>query len=294
MDFKFLQNPLTKNWVVLAPRRAKRPDEAKDNLSFCPFCPGEKKDNEEVYRVGGEKGDANWQVRVVANKFPFAPVHEVIIHSPDHHKNFEELPLSQVELILKTYRQRFETHKDKGRVYIFQNHGEKAGESLPHPHTQLAVIPNDVQLEIPRLAIGEELDEVAKDQVVQETKLFQLFCPKTSQWPDEVWVHPKKSAGFFWEISDEEISDLAFVLKRLIQIFSLRHGSEFPYNFYIYPEKDWYLRIIPRDKSLGGFEIGTQIYINTQDPAETIEFIKKNFEKENAGEMKKAEYGRSV
>jgi len=49
----------------------------------------------------------------------FAPIHEVIIHSPDHHKSFDELPLFQSELVFKTYRQRFQAHQDKGQVYIF-------------------------------------------------------------------------------------------------------------------------------------------------------------------------------
>ncbi len=297
MDFKYLQNPLTRGWIVLAPRRAKRPDQAKGSLSYCPFCPGQEQSEEEVYRVPNlaSKGEAlqGWQIRVLPNKFPFAPIHEIVIHSPDHHKNFEELPDSQVELILQTFRQRFRVHKDKGQVYIFHNHGEKAGESLSHPHTQIVVISNEVKLGMPRLAIGEELEEVARDQVVKETAFFQLFCPKTSQWPDEVWIHPKGASCYFSEISDEEISDLAVTLKRLIQIFSLRHGNEFPYNFYIYSGRDWYLRLIPRDKSLGGFEIGTGIYINTQDPAETIDFIKKHFEKSES-DISRAEYGGSV
>lgn len=307
MDFQFIQNPLTKKWVILAPRRAVRPDEAKGDVSICPFCPGREKDEPEVYRVGGQVGDSplrqseseasNWQIRVVPNKFPFAPVHEIIIHSPDHHKNFEELPLSQVELVLQTYRQRFQTHKDSGQVYIFHNRHEQAGESLPHPHTQLAVVPFEVTLDIPRLATEGELLEVAKDQKVLETSNFMLFCPKSSQWPDEVWIRPKKVTSSFFAITDEEIADLAFVMQRLLMIFSLRHGNEFPFNFYIYPGNDWYLRIIPRIKSLGGFEIGTGVFINTQDPKETIEFIKKHFEKPDEEEIKtknQASYGKTV
>ena len=46
--------------------------------------------------------------------------HEVVIHSPDHHKNFDELPFSQVELILKTYRARHQVNSEKGQVYISQ------------------------------------------------------------------------------------------------------------------------------------------------------------------------------
>ena len=271
MDFKFLQNPVTKKWVISAPRRAERPDEAKGTEPVCPFCVGREKDEKEVYRIGGEPGDGNWLVRVVPNKFPFAPIHEVIIHSPDHHKNFDELPLSQSELVIQTYRQRFLTHQSKGQVYIFHNHGEGGGESLPHPHSQLTVIPENVRLEIPRLHVSSEGDFYA-------TSHFMLSCPATSQWPDEVWIFPKNRGRLFSEITDEEIKDFAKTLYRLIQIMDLRHGHEFPFNFYIYPGGDWYLRLIPRVKSLGGFEVGTNVFVNTQDPKETMAFIKEHFE----------------
>ncbi len=290
MDFKFIQNPVTKKWVISAPRRAKRPDEAKGTEPVCPFCVGREASEAEVYRVGGSPGDSDWQIRVLPNKFPFAPIHEVIIHSPDHHKSFDELPLSQSELVLKTFRQRFQTHQDKGQVYIFHNHGEGGGESLPHPHSQLAVVPEHVKMDIPRLHVSSEGD-------YQETLHFMLSCPATSQWPDEVWVFPKKRGRNFGEITDEEIKDLAKVLYRLIQIFDLRHGHEFPFNFYIYPGGDWYLRLIPRVKSLGGFELGTGVYVNTQDPKETMAFIKEHFESPNEEKIRKehqASYKRTV
>ena len=115
-----------------------------------------------------------------------------------------------------------------------------------------------------------------QDQV--ETEHFYLFCPKTSEWPDEVWVAPKKRGNLFGQITDVEISDLAQTLSRLIQILDLRHGHEFSFNFYIYPGNDWYLRLIPRIKILGGFEIGTGIFVNTQDSKETMAFIKEHLQ----------------
>jgi len=269
--------------VILAPRRAKRPDIAKGMEPVCPFCPGKEGQEKEVYRIGGRDTDSKWQIRVLNNKFPFAPIHEIVILSPDHHKSFGELSLSQVELILKTYRQRYNTHKEKGQVYIFHNHGAAGGESLPHPHTQLAVIPSEITLDIPRLATPMEMEIAAKDQIFKETKYFAIFCPKTSQWPDEVWIAPKERGNLFSSIKDPQISDLAFALSRLIQIFDLRHGLEFPFNFYIYPGGDWYLRILPRVKVLGGFEVGTGIMVNTQDPRETIEFIKEHFDQPAGG-----------
>jgi UDPglucose--hexose-1-phosphate uridylyltransferase len=282
-DFQYLQNPLSKKWVILSPRRAKRPDIANGMEPVCPFCPGKESDEKAVYEV---KNGGAWQVRVLNNKFPFAPIHEIIIHSPDHNKSFDQLPRLQVELLLKTYRQRYCAHKDKGQVYIFHNHGKGGGESLPHPHTQLTVVPFDVTLELPRLANIQEMKVAAKDQIYKETNHFVIFCPRTSQWPDEVWIAPKERGNSFGSIKDNQISDLAFALSRLIQIFDLRHGLEFPFNFYIYPGGDWYLRILPRVKVLGGFEVGTGIFVNTQDPQETIEFIKEHFDSPNEEKIK--------
>jgi len=269
-DFQFIQNLVNKQWVVLAPRRASRPDETKEVMPICPFCLGQETVNKEVYRIGGKKGDENWQIRVITNKYPFAPVHEVIVHSSDHHKNIDELPLEHVKTVFFVYKQRYLTYQKLGQVYIFQNRGEQAGESLPHPHSQLVVIPNQTLLEIPTLHIN--------DDDVKETKRFILFCPLTSQWPDEVWVAPKLSQRTFGEITDGELDEFSYVMQRLLQLWDMRHGHEFPYNYYIYPGRNWYLRLIPRFKTLGGFEVGTNVYVNTQDPKETIAFLKQHFE----------------
>lgn len=290
-DFKFLQNPLSNKWVISAPRRATRPDVAKNSNINCPFCPGREIDEKEVYRIGGKKGDSNWQVRVLNNKFPFAPIHELIIHSQDHHKSFGELETSSVELIFKAYRQRYQNNTKYGQVYIFNNTGEAGGESLPHPHSQLVVIPNEISLDI---VPPEQNLSVIKNL---ETDHFFIFSPETSQWPDEVWIQSKDQDLKFGDITDEGIKDISKAISRLVQILSLRHGSELPFNFYIYPGTNWYLRITPRLKSLGGFEIGTEILVNTQDPKETIEFIKEHFDNPDEEKIKstqQAYYKRAV
>jgi UDPglucose--hexose-1-phosphate uridylyltransferase len=275
MEFKFIENKSSNVCVISAVRRAKRPNIAKGVEPVCPFCPGSGEKEPEVYRIGGRGNDSNWKVRVVNNKFPFAPIHEVVIHSPDHEKSFAEFPIFQTELVLQTYLDRYNEHRDKGWVYIFHNHGIGGGESLPHPHSQIAVIPEEVAMNIQHLEGPSEKEEV------QETEKFTIFCPLYSQWPEEIWMYPKERGGTFGETTKEELHDLAKILHRLVQIMDLRHNNEFPYNFYIYPGYDWYLRIVPRFKTLGGFEIGTGIFINTQDPRETIKFIKTHFDSPN-------------
>jgi UDPglucose--hexose-1-phosphate uridylyltransferase len=296
-DFQFLKNPVSGKWVISAPHRSQRPD-GEHAAMPCPFCVGQEA-IDEVYRVSDQHG--SWAIRSIANKYPFAPYQEVIIHSTDHNRNFDTLPFAQVELILHTYRQRFISNETEGQVFIFHNHGHAAGESISHPHSQLVVIPRDIKLEVPALphivwnkqsdetmpwftqkwwgwpdeSQKHEGDSVHEDSFT--TEHFYIFCPLTSEWPDEVWVAPKKAGEVFGDLSDAQLKDFAFILVRLIQIFDFRHGREFPFNFYIYPGNNWYLRLIPRIKILGGFELGTGVSVNTQKPEETMAFIKEHF-----------------
>lgn len=289
MDFKFLKDSLWNKWVILDPKRAKRPDAGKKFVPHCPFCVGGEEADPELYRIGGNPKDSNWEIRVIHNRYPFVPIHELIIHSPDHHKNIDELPLSHVEMLFATYRQRAATHAKKGQVYLFHNRGELAGESLPHPHTQLTVVPTDIHLDIRPL--------LQPDAETIETNFFTIFCPSTSQWPDEVWIAPKKEKSPFWDVYEEEIIDLAFVMQRLLRIMSTRHGEAFPFNYYIAPGKNWYMRLIPRSKLIGGFEVGTGIWVNTQDPKDTMQFLLTHFEKPDENLIRSehmAEYRRGV
>jgi UDPglucose--hexose-1-phosphate uridylyltransferase len=290
-DFQFIEDHYNRRISILAPRRSHRPDNAKGTVPVCPFCVGIEQKEKELYRIGGVKGDPHWRVLVVPNLFPFAPHHEVIIHSQNHTDSFRSLPFEHVENIIAVYRDRYNFHMEHkhGQVYIFHNHREAAGESLRHPHSQLVVIPFGTHLDTPVLRIPE--------QDTFEVDHFLLFCPITSQWPDEVWIAPKKNGKRFGEITDEEMAHFAGILQRLVHIMALRHGNMFPYNFYIYPGTDWYLRLIPRSKILGGFELGTNIYVNTQDPKETIAFIKEHFYLPNEEKIKtihKATYKKSV
>ncbi len=313
-DFTFLENKITGKWVISSPRRASRPQEENGTEPMCPFCPGREGEEKEVYRLGS--------VRVIPNKFPFAPIHEIIIHSPDHHKNFDQLPLPQINLILQTYRRQYNEYSYKGQVYIFHNRGEKGGESLPHPHSQLAVVPFNVKMEIPplnsviasdqrkrgnlpdledphvesldsphddnkKIATSSSSMGTPRNDMVVETPQFSLFCPQTSQWPDEVWIAPKARNKTFGETTDKDLLDLSQILQRLIQIMCIRHDNNFPFNFYIYPGNDWYIRVIPRLKTLGGFELGTGVYVNTQDPKETMTFIKEHFDNSDVKNIKK-------
>ncbi len=72
------QNIASKEWVILATERARRPEEfvqpqrplTEDRPEWeadCPFCPGNEELDLEIMRIP-EHGP--WQLRVVRNKYP--------------------------------------------------------------------------------------------------------------------------------------------------------------------------------------------------------------------------------
>ena len=167
------QNMATKEWVVIATERARRPHEFKSKAPKaaeslpahdpkCPFCPGaEDKTPPETYRI---EEDGKWLVRAFPNKFAalvpegdtdnlFAGVkrvmkgvgfHEVICETPLHNQPMALLTEEHLTSVIKVYQARFKDIASDPRVeqiIIFKNHGAGAGTSLVHPHSQLIALP---------------------------------------------------------------------------------------------------------------------------------------------------------
>lgn len=267
---KYVPDILSRRWVIIAEARTSRPEDdfSKKKNHSCAFCPGnEKITGEEVLRYGGgEKDKPGWKVRVIPNKFPITDFHEVIIHTSKCDTDLIKLPHSQILLILEAYKNRYQFYQKKGQVLIFCNHGEHAGASIIHSHSQLVVIPNQINM--------DALTQEPLNNVVEESKHFNVYCPDFSQWPYEVWITPKKTGRVYGDIAEDEMDDLATILQRLLKRLEELHskhklsGLEFGYNYYIYPKENWYLRIIPRFVHRAGFELGTVLNVNIIDPAD--------------------------
>ncbi|MFZ1007653.1 MAG: galactose-1-phosphate uridylyltransferase [Candidatus Sulfotelmatobacter sp.] len=174
------QNFFTKEWVIIATERAKRPEELATRrpvqvvpafLESCPFCPGnESKTPPEITRFPANSSDP-WAVRVIPKKFAALSsdvqptrslqhsrrrvegfgFHEVIIDTPDHSSCMALLPDAQVARILGVFKERYNlltADRRVNHVTIFKNHGMDAGASMQHPHCQLIatpVIPSQVR-----------------------------------------------------------------------------------------------------------------------------------------------------
>jgi len=284
---KYVPDVKTQRWVIVAAARTKRPDSAKappgkpdSSKNMCPFCAGnELATPPEVYRLGsGEKDGPGWQVRVVPNKYPITDTHEVFIHSTSHTDDVDKLPLDQVTRILSCYRDRYRAHEADGQIEIFCNHGYQAGASLAHPHSQLVVVPKQINL--------DSLSREPINNIVADSSFFVTYCPDFSQWPYEVWIAPKTEGDKFGDIEDKAVTDLAGVLQRALQKIDRiwrnspirpkdRQADPFMYNYYISHSHNWFLRIVPRFIHRAGFELGTGLNVNVVDPATAAEELQK-------------------
>lgn len=164
---EFRQNPLNHSWVLMAPIRAKKPEDFKtysvmagmpEEDPNCVFCPGKEHLNTELFRAPQGK---DWQVRVIENKFhalehtsayrkkDFYSArsgygnHEVLI-TRKHNELLALQSATTIELSFKTLSERAAfLYRDEKIAYvqIFHNHGRDAGASLVHPHYQLLSLP---------------------------------------------------------------------------------------------------------------------------------------------------------
>lgn len=215
--------------------------------------------------------------------------HEVIVTSPDHVLSMHELIEDQFRLIVDTYRSRFRSHRnddDVRHVVVFQNSGFRAGASVQHVHSQLlaaSFVPPLIDRELTAGAaflkqngetiwqtiLEEELKEGAR--IVHQTDCFVAFCPFAARFPGETWIVPQRACPDFADATDAEISDLAGVLKTVLQGLD-RFLSDPPYNFVIHsaPFRDsradayqWHIEIMPRVNGIAGYEVGAGGWINT-------------------------------
>ncbi len=166
------QNMVTKEWVIIASERSKRPEEFHEDSrpltadrpehdDECPFCPGNEDPGTEILR---KPQTGPWQIRVVKNKYPALSLegkrekifdgvnrrisgvgyHEVIIGSPRHNTCPALESQQEIVLMLETFRERGRKISLDPRVQqivYFENHGPTAGSSIVHPHTQLIGLP---------------------------------------------------------------------------------------------------------------------------------------------------------
>ena len=324
------KDPVTSRWVIIATERGKRPSDfgpepERKRSGFCPFCPGnEDKTPPEVlaYRdTGGPANSAGWRLRVVPNKFPALQIegelsrqgdgmydkmngigaHEVIIETPQHGDTIGSMSERGVEDILWACRDRILDLKKDPRfryILLFKNHGEAAGASLEHPHSQLIatpIIPKRVQEELDGAKeyynykercvfcdmVRQEMNQGVR--VVTQNEDFVAIAPFAARFPFETWILPKTHDPFIEDAQKNEYVSLSRVLREMVLRMEKVLTTP-PYNLMIHNsplrETDgrfyhWHLELLPKLTRVAGFEWGSGFYINPTPPEDAAKFLRE-------------------
>ena len=316
-------------WVIISTDRARRPSDVatepvRPTGANCVFCEGNERKTPPELLAGRAPGSAadrpGWSYRIVPNKFPalriegeIDPVgeglfdrmngvgaHEVVIETPRHDGSLATLSPEAVTDVLVACRDRIRDLKQDPRfqyILIFKNHGEAAGASLEHPHSQLIATPIIPVMVAEELAGSGRYFEIKErcvwcDIVRQETRTqrrivlegdgFTALAPFAPRLPFETWILPTRHRAAFEESGVDELRGLARVLGEFLRRMNgvLRDP---PYNFMLHtaPLRDapvesfhWHLEIIPKLTKVAGFEWGSGFYINPIPPEDAAEALR--------------------
>jgi UDPglucose--hexose-1-phosphate uridylyltransferase len=324
------KDPVVGRWVIISTERARRPSDfgsepVRARGGNCVFCAGnEDKTPPEVLANRPSDTAPNspgWSYRVVPNKFPALRIegelepsgeglydrmngigaHEVVIETPDHDGSLSTLADDAVADVLLACRERVLDLKKDTRfeyILIFKNHGEAAGASLEHPHSQLIATP------IIPIMVKEELDGGARyydlkqrcvwcdiirqdrggRRIILEDNGFIVLAPFAPRFPFETWIMPRAHRSSFEESGYEDLHALARTLREFLgRMNRVLHTP--PYNFMLHtaplhdsrlPYFHWHLEIIPKLTKVAGFEWGSGFFINPMAPEDSAGHLRES------------------
>ncbi len=169
MNSELRQDLVSGDWIVIAPKRARKPEQfikkekrIKAPIKNCPFENPQKTGHKVLGSIRQRNGDPG--LRIVKNKYPvfihkaICPTakenghysvidgvgHHDLLITRDHYKNFPRLNPAEAFSVFKVLQEHYRRLvDDKCVAYIsmFHNWGPKAGASIYHPHYQIVSIP---------------------------------------------------------------------------------------------------------------------------------------------------------
>jgi len=170
--------------------------------------------------------------------------HEVVIQSPQHNTCVALDSPTQVALVLETFKIRCQELAQDPRVeqiICFENHGQRAGTSLVHPHAQIIAFSPFHTWIVPRR---------------HEPSFLRATAHETA-----------------------DLGDLLHRVLRKLYV-GLR-DPDYNYAIRTAPLRDpgydylhWYITLFPRITHTAGFEMGSGMFINSAMPENSAAFLR--------------------
>jgi UDPglucose--hexose-1-phosphate uridylyltransferase len=194
------------------------------------------------------------EVQVPASTHPLlASVSErglcrVVCFSPRHDLTLPELALADVENVIATWTEQSVDLSKKDfikYVQVFENKGAVMGCSNPHPHSQVWAtehIPNEPAKELERqkayynqngrTLLSDYLAEEHKrnERILFANDHFTALVPYWAVWPFETMVIAHRGVSYLSDLTSNEVSALAEIMKRVTTRYDNLFEISFPYS----------------------------------------------------------------
>jgi UDPglucose--hexose-1-phosphate uridylyltransferase len=263
-------NPLTREWVLVSPRRTARPwqgqvesagtEQALEYDPRCYMCPGNVrasgaknpryKDqfvfNNDFPAVQPETPDSMWEDGLLIARGE-SGVCRVVCFSPRHDLTLSRMEPQSIRAVVDVWADQYSelgATNNIRHVQIFENRGATMGASNPHPHCQIwatSSVPNEASKEQESFLARKSgqacllcdylaQEEKAAQRIVCSNRHFLAVVPFWAIWPFEALVLPRKHIASLPGLTDDERDALAEMLKRITVRYDNLFGVPFPYS----------------------------------------------------------------
>jgi UDPglucose--hexose-1-phosphate uridylyltransferase len=262
-------NPMTGEWVLLSPHRAKRPWQGQlesnahgQTSSYdenCYLCAGNTRVNGEInsnysatYVFANDFSALNPQTPVFADNDPLFQMatergeNRVVCFSPDHSKTLAELSQDEIVAVIAAWQVQSAELGERYRwVQIFENKGAAMGCSNPHPHGQIWAqthLPTQIakkqsyflaysqQHNSNLLADYARREFALQQRVVVYNDDWLVVVPFWAAWPFETLVLPRFPIKRITELNKATQQSLADIIKQLTVRYDNLFCCAFPYS----------------------------------------------------------------
>jgi UDPglucose--hexose-1-phosphate uridylyltransferase len=276
--------------------------------SNCYLCPGNKRSDgsfnpeyDEPYAFTNDfssllnntpEGNYNEQGLLCAENVK--GICRVICFSPRHDLTLPQMQTDEIVKVIELWQTEFEcisSYKWIKYIQIFENKGEIMGCSNPHPHGQIwsqSNLPVEITKELKqqkenyikhnKTLLGDYLNiELVKgERIVCANEHFVALVPFWAVWPYETIVISKRAFQNILQITEQEKSALADILRRLTIRYDNLFETSFPYSAGMHqapvndgehPEWHWHMHFYPpllRSATVKKFMVGYEMLANPQ------------------------------
>lgn len=324
-------NPLLDEWILVSPHRAKRPWQGQkesvisetlpEHDDTCYLCSGNLRSN-------GEKNPDYEACYVFDNDFPallqndiefennnsslfqIKPekgINKVICFSPKHNVTLAEMEVSEIENVIKTWKEEYIDLGSKdyiNYVQIFENKGSVMGCSNPHPHGQIwaqSSLPTQIEKTQKSLQAYFEKNNKSlledyvnqevqlKERIVIENEHFVVLVPFWATWPFETMIVSKRHFGNLIGLTAKESLAFAEAIKGITVKYDNLFETSFPYSAGIHQaptdrisHPEWHLHMhfyppLLRSASVKKFMVGYEMLGEAQrdiSPEKSAEMLR--------------------